>query len=212
MVNSVTSQTACRVVALTRLMNRNSSQTRAAISIPCQRVLSSASSSRRASESKLSIMELISSSCGLGLSSREVWLFCVFDHFLETPDFGWSDVFVFEKIYYEQFRRIVEKTFEQIANHALLRLLAINQWTIDKSATLLLVLDIALLLQDPHHRQNRAVRQSRVRQRFDDFRNCRLPLVPEHVHQLKLDFGQRWRFPASHLSSPFGPNRHKRFF
>src|SRR5215510_3513334 len=157
------------------------------MSIPCQRVLSSASSSRRASESKFSIIELISSSCGLGLSSREVWLFCVFDHFLETSDFGWSDVFVFEKIYYEHFRRIVEKTFEQIADHALLRLLPIDQRAVDEGAPFLLMLDIALLLQYPHHRQNRTVRQSRVRQRFDDLGNRRLPLIPEHVHQLKLD-------------------------
>src|SRR5262245_46113511 len=154
MVNSVTSQTACRVVALTRLMNRNSSQTRAAISIPCQRVLSSASSSRRASESKFSIIELISSSCGLGLSSREVWLFCVFDHFLETSDFGRSDVFVFEKLYYEQFGRIAEKTFGQIADYTLLRLLAVNQRAVDKSAPLLLMSDIPLLLQYPHHCQH----------------------------------------------------------
>src|SRR5262245_20917686 len=150
MVKRVKSQTACRVVALSRLMNRNSSQTRAAISIPCQRVLSIASSSRRASESKLSIIELISSSCGLGLSSREVCLFCVFDHFLETSYFGWSDVFVFQKIYYEQFRRIVEKTFEQISDNALLRLLPVDQRTVNECAPLLPVLDIALLLQYPH--------------------------------------------------------------
>src|SRR5262249_25914547 len=122
----------------------------------------------------------------------------VFDHFLETSDFGWSDVLVFEKINYEQFGRIVEKTFEQIADHALLRLLAINQGAVDECAPLLLVLDISLLLQYPHHCQNRAVGQPRIRQRFDDFRNRRLPFVPEHVHQLKLDFGQRRRFPASH--------------
>src|SRR5262245_14677005 len=191
MVSSVTSQTAWRVVALARFANRKDRQTNPAITVPCHRVLSIASSSRRANGSRLSIIEPISSSCSLGLLSREVYSVCACDHFLQTSDFGGRDVFVFQKIYYEQFGRIVEKTFEQIADDALLRLLAVNQRTINKSAPLLLVRDITFLLQNPHHRQHGAVCQTLLGQRLDDFRDRRLALVPEHVHQFKLDFRQR---------------------
>ena len=53
---------------------------------------------------------------------------------------------MFEKINYEQFGRIVEKTLEQIADYALLRLLAVDQRAVDERAPLLLVLDLSLLL------------------------------------------------------------------
>src|SRR5271154_1960198 len=101
----------------------------------CQRLLSRAAS--------------ISDGCGINIASLLAG-FRTGDQVLQPREFGGADVFLFQQIQREQFRRVAKKPADDMPHGAAACLFSAYQRVIDKSASSLGVPEVAFFLQDSH--------------------------------------------------------------